>query len=54
VLLVVTKFVFDSIDADVRPTTLPTTPAISAIAIAIPKLTVLALRFFTSAVVTTL
>ena len=48
VLLVETKFVLVSSDAEVRPTTLPITPAIRAIEIAIPKLTVLVFRFFTS------
>ena len=54
VLLVDTKFVLVSSSAEVRPTMLPTTPAIKAIAIAIPKLTVLVFRFLTSCAVTTL
>jgi hypothetical protein len=51
-LLVVTKLVLESNVADVRPTILPITPAIRAIAIAIPNPTVRVLAFFTSAVVT--
>ena len=54
VLSVDTKFVLVSSSAEVRPTMLPTTPAIKAIAIAIPKLTVLVFRFLTSCAVTTL
>ena len=53
VLLVETKFVLVSSVAEVLPTTLPTTPAIRAIEIAIPKLTVLVFRFFISLAVTT-
>ncbi|CAB4837241.1 unannotated protein [freshwater metagenome] len=52
-LFVVTKLVFESIFAVVRPATLPTTPAISAIVIATPKPTVLVFRFLISWAVTT-